>query len=176
MGRQYLPLSPNSGRLGGRADAERTAALNAADQIAETYVEMVQARAISQFSLEGHSNTMFGHGGLSAGLSGNNRDWQCNCDAWTNLFKNSLKSSLGFDPEATGWDFKAHTNVWKAGDIALGYFWPHNFISVTFDPTGTHPPTPTLIFDPWYRARPDVYAPEDHGQLWQLGWWNTEDF
>jgi hypothetical protein len=149
--------------------------MQAAEELALAYVNLVRLRAVDVYDIEGSSATNFGKNGRWPGWGGNIMNEQRNCDHWANLLHNSLLQQTGDSVEQAGWDLKVHWDALKAGDVLLGPFWKHNFVSITFDPNNTGAREPDFILDPWKRARPDVYSYDEFRWLWPIASSRTEE-
>jgi RHS repeat-associated protein len=153
----------------GLTAAQQTNGKNMADAIAEAYVNAVRSYAVRNFNIEDSDQVMFGKGGQVSDWWGN---WiygeACFCRSWADAMRNAL-APVAVANKNSGWRLKIHQNVPLAGDLFFGIPFQHNFISITWDPTGQSTRDPDFILDPWPRARPDIFRYRDTSLLWPVG-------
>lgn len=142
---------------------QRNEGISVAHTIATEYVKSVQEHAIKTFKIEDADGVNFGKNGSLPGWTGNWLDgWDNNgsrdCDTWATMVHRSVNSS-------SGWKVERVEDALKAGDLALGLLFKHNFVLLKFDPNNTEP-KPAFVLDPWIDARPEIWDFETFDKLW----------
>ncbi len=148
-------------------DVQKNMAKEGAERIADAYVESVRKRAADVFKVEGSDAEYFGKRGRWADLWGNYTIGdEAKCRTWVRDVSADIGNAGGI--AGSGWRVNRHWNTLFAGDYSLGVFFKQNFISLTFDPTGTSTKDPDFVLDPWQRARPDIFLFKEYNRLFPI--------